>query len=115
MWITVAPLAWLLAVTFTAGWEKIFSPEPRLGFLAQASLLESAVAAGKVAASNLAPTRSQIFNNRLDAAVCAVFLMLVAIVVLDSVRVWYGLLRRTHTVKSSETPFVPSRLEAERI
>ena len=115
MWITVAPLAWLLAVTFTAGWEKIFSPEPRLGFLAQASLLESAVAAGKVAASNLAATRSQIFNNRLDAAVSAVFLMLVAIVVLDSVRVWYGLLRRTHTVKSSETPFVPSRLEAERI
>jgi carbon starvation protein len=115
MWITVAPLAWLLAVTFTAGWEKIFSPEPRLGFLAQASLLESAVAAGKVAASNLAATRSQILNNRLDAAVCAVFLMLVAIVVLDSVRVWYGLLRRTHTVKSSETPFVPSRLEAERI
>ena len=115
MWITTVPLAWLLVITFTAGWQKIFSPEPRLGFLAQASLLESAVEAGKIAASNLAAARSQIFNNRLDAAVCGVFLILVAITVLDSVRVWYGLLRRTRVVTSSETPFVPSRLEVEGI
>jgi carbon starvation protein len=115
MWITVAPLAWLLAVTFTAGWEKIFSPEPRLGFLAQASALDSALAAGKIAGSKVAATQTQIVNNRLDAVVCGLFLILVAITVLDSLRVWYGLLRRTRTVTSSETPFVPSRLEVEGI
>jgi len=97
-----------------AGWEKILSPEPRLGFLAQANALQSAIAAGKIAAANVAHTQTQIFNNRLDAAVCGIFMLLVAITVLDSFRVWYGLLRGTRSNVSAETPFVISRLEAER-
>ena len=109
------PLAWLVVVTFTRGWQKIFSPEPRLGFLAQANALEQAIEAGKIAASNVAATQTQIFNNRLDAAVCGVFMLLVAITVVDSIRVWYGLLRRTLPDTTSETPFVPSRLETENI
>ncbi|HJY04823.1 MAG TPA: carbon starvation CstA 5TM domain-containing protein, partial [Bryobacteraceae bacterium] len=115
IWVTGAPLLWLLAATFTAGWQKIFSPEPRLGFLAQANALASALATGSVAAENAAATQTQIFNNRVDAAVCGIFMILVAVIVLDSFRVWYGLLRGTRSSVSSEAPFVASQLEAESI
>jgi carbon starvation protein len=115
VWVTTAPLVWLVAITFTAGWEKIFSSEPRLGFLAQADALQAALAAGKVAVSAVASTQAQIFNNRLDAAVCGIFMLLVAITILDALRVWYGLLRGTRSKVSAETPFVVSQLEVERI
>ncbi len=108
MWITAAPLVWLVTVTFAAGTEKIFSPEPRIGFLAHARFLEAAIAGGQIAAAKLAETRAVIFNERLDAVVCGGFLILVAIILADSIRVWYGLLRGTRENVSSETAFVPS-------
>lgn len=113
--ITLVPLGWLMAVTFTAGFQKIFSPNPHLGFLAHASALEAALAAGRVAAAQIAQTRAVIFNERLDAAVCGVFLVLVLIVLIDSVRVWYGVLRGTRTSVSSESPFIASRLDLESV
>ncbi|MCU1292719.1 MAG: carbon starvation protein CstA, partial [Bryobacterales bacterium] len=115
MWITAAPLVWLVTVTFTAGFEKIFSPEPRIGFLSHAAVLENAIATGKVAAAKLAETRGVIFNERLDAVVCGIFLALVAIILLDSVRVWFGLLSGARPTKTSEAPFVPSELETESV
>ena len=107
IWITVVPLVWLVVVTFSAGWQKIFSPEPNLGFLAHANLL-AAKAVTQV-------TETQMFNDRLDAAVCGVFLVLVTVVLVDSARVWYGILRGTRHVRTSETPFVASELEMERV
>src|SRR5438270_2000108 len=62
LWITGLPLAWLVIVTFTASYEKVFSPLPRIGFLAQASGLEAALQAGKVAAARVAETQILIFN-----------------------------------------------------
>ncbi|MBV8553137.1 MAG: carbon starvation protein A [Acidobacteriaceae bacterium] len=115
IWITVAPLLWLVVVTFSAGWQKIFSPDPHLGFLAHAGTLEAALATGRIAAGQVSQTHAIIFNERLDAAVCAAFLLLVAIVLLDSVRVWYGVLRGTLATVSSESPFVASRLETETV
>ena len=88
MWITCAPLAWLVVVCYTAGLTKIFSDLPRVGFLAQANALEAALAAGQIPAAQIAATKAQIFNNRLDAAICAVFLVLVTLILLDSMRVW---------------------------
>jgi carbon starvation protein len=113
--VTGVPLLWLLVVNYTAGYQKIFSPIPRLGFLAQANALETAIATGAISASKLAETQVRIFNERLDATVCAVFLLLVSLIVLDSARVWYGLLRGTRQAKSSETPFVLSQLEASQL
>lgn len=115
VWITTAPLAWLVTVTFSAGIQKIFSSEPRIGFLAHARTLENAIAAGKIAAGKLAETRAVMFNERLDAIVCAAFLVLVAVVLIDSLRVWYGLLRGTRAMVSSESPFIPSQLGAESV
>jgi len=105
MWVTCVPLAWLVVVCFTAGWEKIFSPLPALGFLAQADQIAAGV--------QTATTPTLIFNARLDAAVTGVFLILVATILIDSIRVWTGLLRGTRAKVTTETPFILSRLAEE--
>jgi carbon starvation protein len=113
MWITCVPLTWLVVVTFSAGWQKMFSPLPALGFLAQANQLEAALNAGKVTGAAVAQTEALIFNARLDAAVTGVFMLLVAIVLIDSLRLWYGILQGTRERASMESPFVISRLTSE--
>jgi carbon starvation protein len=106
MWITCVPLTWLVLVTFTAAYQKIWSPVPRIGFLAQAAQLE---ATGAIDAA----VRAQIFNNRLDAVVCGTFMLLVAIILIDSLRVWYGILAGTADRRVAETPFVPTQMNPE--
>jgi carbon starvation protein len=113
MWITCAPLVWLVSATFTAAWQKIFSPIPAIGFLAQADRLEEALRAGK--AANVAATQTLIFNARLDAVVCGVFMVLVAAILLDSIRVWSGILSGRRESRVSEAPFVVSQLRPEEI
>jgi carbon starvation protein len=115
MWITCIPLAWLVVVTFTAGWQKIFSDQPRLGFLAEAASVQAALDAGTIPLAKAAAARAQIFNARLDALLCGLFLILVATVLIDSVRVWAGVLRGTRSSAAGEAPFVASRLRAEEI
>ncbi len=107
MWITCAPLVVLVMVTFSAAYQKIWSPVPRIGFLAQAAQLEATGA-------TTAAIRAQIFNNRLDAFVCGTFLLLVAIILLDSLRCWFGLIWGKADRRVSESPFVPTRLNAEK-
>jgi carbon starvation protein len=102
LWVTLVPLAWLVIVTFTAGWQKIFSPLPDLGFLAQAEKL--------AAGPQTSATATLIFNSRLDAAVCGVFLVLVTVILIDSIRVWAGILSGTRDARSTETPFIQSEL-----
>jgi carbon starvation protein len=111
MWITCVPLVWLVTVTFTAGWQKIFSPAPAIGFLAQAARLQAAAAGNPLDPS----TRALIFNARLDAAVCAIFMILVAAILVDSVRVWIGIFRGVHEAPLCETPFMATRLRAEEV
>jgi carbon starvation protein len=94
LWVTLAPLAWLLAVTMTAGWMKIFSADPRLGFLSAAAAASSP---------------HQALNARVDAAVTAVFLILTVVVVLANARVWVLLLAGRRAPDLREEPFVPSR------
>jgi carbon starvation protein len=113
MWITCAPLVWLVGATFTAAWQKIFSPVPAIGFLAQADRLEAALRAGT--AVNPAASQTLIFNARLDAGVCGVFLVLVAVILVDSVRVWAGILNGSGDRRLREAPFVVSRLQAEEL
>src|SRR5262249_32681504 len=90
MWINCLPLVCLVVVPVSAPWQKIFSPIPAIGFLAQADRLEGLLRAGK--AANPAATGTLIFNARLDAVVCGVFLVLVAAILLDSFRIWFGIL-----------------------
>jgi carbon starvation protein len=113
LWITCAPMAWLVSATFTAAWQKIFSPVPAIGFLAQADRLRAALQAGK--AADRAATQTLIFNARLDACVCGVFMVLVAVILLDSIRVWAGILSGRRNRQVHEAPFVVSLLRAEEL
>jgi carbon starvation protein len=86
---------------------------PAIGFLAQAERFEAALRAGQ--AADAAATRALILNARLDAVVCGILLLLVAAILLDSLRVWVGVLRGTRDARVSEAPFVLSRLRAEEV
>ncbi len=105
LWVTLAPLAFLLAVTMTAGWLKIFGAAP-VGFLAIAHGLEAKVAAGGTAAE-LKVWHAQITNNYIDTAVTGIFLVLVLIVVAANARVWWQLLAGRRPVELREESYIP--------
>ncbi|WP_433909024.1 carbon starvation CstA family protein [Sphingomonas yabuuchiae] len=87
-WITVVPTVWLLACTLTAGWMKIFSADPRVGFLAHADKFASAAASGKVLppAKTMGDMGRIVFNDRIDAGLCAIFLGVVLAILVYAVR-----------------------------
>jgi carbon starvation protein len=92
-WTTLLPLAWLLAVTMTAGYQKMFATDPAIGFLAQADHLAAALVAGTVPAAKVGAMRAQIFNLRLDACMTGLFMALVGLIVLEAGRAWLRELR----------------------
>jgi len=102
-WITLGPLAWVLTVTLTAGWQKVFAADPRLGFLAHAASTAEQVAGGSLAAARGARL---IFNDRLDAVVALTFMIVTVLVVATSAREWLLVLTRRRPATASESPFV---------
>jgi carbon starvation protein len=106
-WTTLVPLAWLLAVTMTAGWQKIFSADPAIGFLAQAARIAETLPAGAVPLARSGELRAQIFNLRLDACITAVFMGVVALIAAEAARVWVRVLRRPEIARALEP--VPGR------
>jgi carbon starvation protein len=104
--VTLVPLAWLVAVTFTASWQKMFDSNPRVGFLAQAHALAAGPATGA--------TARLIFNNRLDAAVTGILVVMVTLVLVESLRQWWGILSGAGQAQMKESPFVRTRLAEEQ-
>jgi carbon starvation protein len=92
MWVTLTPLSWLLAVTMTAGFEKIMSSAANVGFLAHAALLETELAHPTLSPPHSTELGRLIWNDRVDAVMTAVFMLVVLVVLADSVRVWIRLL-----------------------
>ncbi|HEX7243388.1 MAG TPA: carbon starvation CstA family protein [Longimicrobiaceae bacterium] len=111
-WITVAPLAWLSVVTFTAGWQKVFAADPKLGFLSHARMVQGHLAAGTLppGAKTIEAARAMLFNDRLDAVVALVFMAVAVLVITTSVREWVLVLRGRKPAEVRETPFVQSAL-----
>src|SRR6185503_2428645 len=107
--VTLTPLAWLVAVTMSAGWAKVFSDDPKLGFLAHAGLLRSAVESGTLPAGvkTVAAARQMLFNDYLDAAVAAFFMVSVVVILADSLREWISVLGGRKPAVSTEVPFEP--------
>jgi carbon starvation protein len=99
--VTLIPLCWLVTVTFTASWHKIFDPNPRLGFLTHARQL---VAAGG--------NPRLIFNDRLDAAVTGVLVVMVAMIIIESSLECVRVISGSKTATTKEAPFVMTKLAA---
>ena len=126
--VTLVPLVWLLAVTMTAGAQKIFDPDPRIGFLAAAQVYSGKIAEAYPAPGSLktddAMAAAQralesnnrlLFNNRLDAFVAGMFLVLVVLFVAVSAREWILLLarKRLATLRESDPVWLPDYAVAE--
>ena len=104
--VTLAPMLWLVSVTFTASWHKIFDPNPRIGFLAHARQL------GSSAVRNPEVPR-MIFNDRLDAVVTGLLIFLVTLILVESLFLWVRVLSGRQRVAVKESPFVMTRFAAE--
>jgi carbon starvation protein len=106
-WVTVVPLAWLALVTLTAGWQKIFSADPKLGFLSHARLFRDTLAGGALPAGvqSVSDASRMILNDRIDAAVAAFFLLSVVVVLVASAHEWFIVLSGRKVARSTEIPF----------
>ena len=106
MWVTLLPLSWLVAVTFTAAWQKILHPNPLIGFLAHANqLLTTSPAPADLA--------RKVLNDRLDAVVAAFLMVLVAVVVIESAMQWVRVISGRKAAGTMEAPFVATRYAEE--
>jgi carbon starvation protein len=110
--VTIIPLVWLVIVTSTAGLLKIFSSDPKLGFLSHARLIEGQIAAGTLPANikTLEAAQRMIFNDHLDAAVAAFFLVSVVVILTASIIEWVKVMNGSQAPVSSETPYVRTQL-----
>jgi carbon starvation protein len=109
-WVTCLPLAWLALITSTAAWQKLTSPDPRLGFFAAADDLANKLASGVLPPEKAAVAPQLIFNQRLDAWLTMFFLAVVWFVILDMARVSIRYLRGQPVSGSSEAPYEATRL-----
>ena len=113
-WVTLTPLAWLVAVTMTASVQKIWHPNPRIGFLAHARFLADQVAAGTVSPDKIVETQRLIFNDRLDAVITFIFAALVVVILVESGRHWWLYISGHKKPVLNEAPLQISKLELDR-
>lgn len=109
IWVTLLPMTWLVIITMTASYEKIFSANPRIGFLAFADVLSGQIASGKIPLEKIGETRRVIFNQRLDAVVTAVLAGMILVLVVEAVLQWYAILSRRKVPVMRETPYVATQ------
>ncbi|MEV1055124.1 carbon starvation CstA family protein [Streptomyces sp. NPDC049887] len=113
-WVTAVPLAWDATVTLTASWQKIFSGDPKVGFFAQRDKYQAGIDSGEV----LAPAKSIddmhtiVTNSTVDGVLCALFALLIVVVLADAGRVCYKAVSKPETVRLAEAPYVESKLVA---
>jgi carbon starvation protein len=106
VWVTLAPMAWLVMVTMTASYQKIFAPDPRIGFLSYANMLAAQIASGRIPAAKVVDTQRLIFNQRLDAGVTIVLALMVLVLIVEAVVQWYVILSRRSEPVLHEAPYV---------
>jgi carbon starvation protein len=102
-------MVWLVIITMTASYQKIFSANPRIGFLAYANALAAQISTGQIPATKIAEMRRVIFNQRLDAGVTAVLAAMILVLIGEAVAQWYAILSRKKEPVLSETPYVATQ------
>ena len=107
LWIPLVPSAWLLVCTLTAGWQKLFHPDPKIGFIANARKFADAAARGEVLgpAKSIEDMQRVVFNNYLDAGLCALFVAVLVAMVFFGLRAALAA-RRSHVPTSKESGYV---------
>ncbi|TQK10704.1 carbon starvation CstA family protein [Herbaspirillum sp. SJZ107] len=108
-WVTIVPTIWLLICTLTAGWQKIFHENVKIGFVSHARKFQAALDGGQVLAPAKSPEQMSriIFNDYLDATLCAFFMLVVLAVVFYGLRT-IAAARRDNKPSVKETPYVPA-------
>ncbi|MFZ0036960.1 MAG: carbon starvation CstA family protein [Candidatus Acidiferrales bacterium] len=109
IWVTLLPMAMLVAVTMTASYQKIFDASPRVGFLSQARVLAAQIASGAIPADRIAQTQRLILNNRLDAVVTGVLASMILILIVEAISVWSGILFGGKKPALHESAYVATR------
>ena len=112
IWVTLVPMAWLVIITMTASWQKIFDSSPRIGFLSAANAMAAQIAAGKIPAAKLADTQRLIFNQRLDAVVTATFAVMILVLLVEAFVQWTAILSKRREAVLREAPYVETRWAA---
>ena len=112
IWVTLLPTAGLVVITMTASYQKIFSINPRIGFLSYANVLAGQIAAGKIPADKLADTQRLIFNQRMDAGVTAVLAVMILVLIVEALFQWYSLLAHRGEHPLHEIPYAQTRWAA---
>ena len=106
-WVALVPTAWLLICTLTAGWQKAFSPDNKVGFLAIANKFQAMIDSGKIPAQYTESQLSQlVFNNRLDAGLTIFFMVVVVVLALYSLKTALAALK-VDKPTAKETPYEP--------
>ncbi|GAB3416257.1 carbon starvation protein A [Massilia agilis] len=113
-WVTVLPTIWLLICTLTAGWQKIFDANVKVGFMAHAAKFQAAIDEGKVLApaKSITQMRQVVFNDYVDAALCGLFMFVVVAVLVYGVRTILQA-RAAGKPTAKETPFVTAPATAQ--
>ena len=110
VWVTLLPLTWLATVTLTASAQKVFHPDPSIGFLSHARHLGKQLAEGKIPLAQIAESQRQIFNDRLDAVVTGIFAGVVLLILAEAGRQWWLYARGRRKPVLNEAPMVVSKI-----
>src|SRR4029077_13339288 len=113
IWVTLAPMAWLVIITMTASWQKIFATNPRIGFLSAANTMAAQIAAGKIPATKIVETQRLIFNQLLDAAVTAFLALMILFLLAEALFQWAVILSKRRAAVLHESPYVATAWMAE--
>jgi carbon starvation protein len=115
IFVTLVPLCFMCAVTFSAAYMKIFSADPRLGFLSGAeSLVRNAATMTDL--TKAAELTRQAAIWRFDAFVAFIFVTLVILIAAGSAWEWWRLLRGSKRIVLHESEFIPlSRVESTSV
>ncbi len=108
VWVTLVPTTWILVVTMTAGFQKLFHDNPKIGFLAHAKVFKDAFNQGKILPPATTKEQMQqiITNDYVDATLCAIFMLVVLAMFIFSVNMWIKVLKNEN-VSLKEAPYIP--------
>ncbi|MFL9530492.1 carbon starvation CstA family protein [Acinetobacter baumannii] len=117
VWVTIIPTIFLFITCMTAGWQKIFHENPKIGFLAQAHKFSDAIARGEILkpAKTIAEMQTIVMSNQINAALCGFFMIVSIVMIIASI----GIVRRalaspTPTVNEAPAVYTDSEVVTTR-